>query len=102
MRDSRTVISHLASDGRRHDQGLTMSNILEECKKLMSRPWEVKCIHIFREQIGLADGMAKAALQQGRGLRVFDRPPVSIQTMLVEDMMGIPSSRWIGNKDHTS
>lgn len=44
--------------------------------------------HIFREQNGVADGLAKIALRKSCDWIEFNGPPVEVQSLFEEDFSG--------------
>ena len=68
-----------------------MKAILE----LLSRDWEVRLSHVFREANGVADFMA--SLAKGLSIRChkFQSPPVGISGILYCDRIGIGQNRLV-------
>lgn len=70
-----------------------MDNIINECKKLINRDWDIKIVHVFRETNVVANWMSKKALDRTRGLCVFDHLTREMLEWLEQDLRG-PSIVW--------
>lgn len=70
---SEMVVRWLRSDGVPR---LSLANLIERCKRLLSRQWEVKIMHAFRECNRVADVLATEALGFQRGLHMVKVIPV--------------------------
>lgn len=64
------------------------SNLIHKCRGLMSRNWEVKVVHAFREQNVVADGLAKYARLCNRGLAILDTSPSVMEQCIWSDSVG--------------
>lgn len=69
--------------------------IIDRCKELMRRDWEVRITHVFREQNYVADLMAHKAWKHDRELYVFRQAPSDVKDSLEQDLMKTPAARSI-------
>ncbi|XVF74116.1 hypothetical protein PTKIN_Ptkin13bG0034400 [Pterospermum kingtungense] len=74
---------------------VSMVNLLSACRYELSRQWEVKIGHVYREQNCVADHLALMALHQLRGAHWLDRPPPEIDHFLQKDREGFGSTRRV-------
>ena len=72
-----------------------MANLFARCFHLMGRNWEVRVVHIYREQNCATDFLASVAIQHGKGLVIYDAPPLNIQFIIFEDRRGVSWVRRI-------
>nr|GMC46818.1 ribonuclease H [Ipomoea batatas]GMD31167.1 ribonuclease H [Ipomoea batatas] len=86
--DSRETVKRL--NGEQMTRGL-LNNIIETCKRWMTKDWEVTIKHVYWEQNHIADNLAKLACQREDRLSCLREPPAVILRNLEEDTMGIPS-----------
>lgn len=69
-------------------------------KKIIPMIGDIKSSHIFKEQNKVTGAMAKMTLNHERGVRVFDHPLALIQSLLIEDMMGVRVNRRLIQENH--
>ena len=72
-----------------------MANLLARCFHLIGRNWEVRVVHIYREQNRAVDFLASAVIQHGKGLVIYVVPPLDIQSIISEDRKGVSWARRI-------
>lgn len=68
-------------------------NIIDSCKSLMKRSWEVRVYHVPREHNRVADALAKMATQNDWGFCYLQEPPRNITRLLREDELGLLRAR---------
>lgn len=90
--DSETVVNWIKGKKRVISQAL---NLIEKCKGLLSREWEVELRHIYREQNTAANHLASEATKNNKGLQFFDTPPDGVRALLNHDMLGAGIARSI-------
>ncbi|KAJ1388116.1 Ribonuclease H domain [Sesbania bispinosa] len=56
--------------------------LLEQLKYLLSRPWEIRVSHVFREANMIADYLAHFNSRSSEGVAVLDQPPSQILDLL--------------------
>nr|GMD75844.1 nucleic acid binding protein, putative [Ipomoea batatas] len=64
-----------------------VANIISECKWWIRKDWDVRVVHVYREQNIVADWLAKKALECLRGLRMMSQPEIEILGLLKDDLM---------------
>lgn len=69
--------------------------VMEKCKVVIRRDWEVMVIHIYREGNTVADGVANWVLEQRIGYHLLTVPPDSISALLLAVMQGITYPCWV-------
>lgn len=77
--------------GREGYQGQAQ-NLVELCRNLLDREWEVKMSHIPREQNKVADALTKLRRYQNEDFMWFDEPPREIEKLLRVDELGLLGS----------
>lgn len=91
--DSSFIINILNRSHAESYQCTKVTNVLDNCRRIIGNFSEVKFVHVFREQNKVADALARKAKSSGKGMRAFDRPPDWILPLLIDDMMDVPSVR---------
>lgn len=100
MSDPRRIIDCLLQGASNDNQQPKVSNILDECKRMIERNWTIRLQHIYRKQNMVADAIAKKATSHTRGMCLFDNPPSSIMQKIINDMMGVPRARRTNSNEH--
>lgn len=67
----------------------TARNLVELCRNLKKRRWDVKINYIPREQNRVADAFAKRGQNQHEDYRWVDDPPLDIMPLLRQDEIGL-------------
>ncbi|CAA7018347.1 unnamed protein product [Microthlaspi erraticum] len=65
-----------------------LSFLVRLCHGFLSKDWEVRVTHVYREANRLADGLANYAFSLPFGLHSFDVVPPDLLSVLVEDERG--------------
>ncbi|KAF2324537.1 hypothetical protein GH714_015105 [Hevea brasiliensis] len=65
-------------------------------RALLSRAWEVKLDHCYREANQVADGLANMAVDSNLNKHVLLDPPREIRHLLASDFHGIAWPRMVG------
>ncbi|XVF40762.1 hypothetical protein PTKIN_Ptkin01aG0141200 [Pterospermum kingtungense] len=74
---------------------LTLRNLLQLCMSFLRKDWEVKILHVYREQNRVADLLAKLSTSSDRGMEVLVQPPLGVIQALVDDQMTRTWSRRV-------
>ncbi|CAA7042099.1 unnamed protein product [Microthlaspi erraticum] len=72
-----------------------LSFLVHLCHGFISKDWEVRFLHVYREANHLADGLATYAFSLPSGLHVFDLVPPDLATVLRDDVCGVAQSRQV-------
>ncbi|CAA7036128.1 unnamed protein product [Microthlaspi erraticum] len=72
-----------------------LSFLVQLCHGFLSKDWEVRVTHVYREANRLADGLANYAFSLALGLHYFDCVPPDVLTVLREDECGVSQVRRI-------
>ncbi|CAN1275616.1 Putative ribonuclease H protein At1g65750 [Linum perenne] len=90
--DSSTAVSTLLSTV---DQTHQHFLLLLEYQDLLSRPWQVRITHVFREANQAADYMANRGHSFDFGTFFFDSPDPSLCNWLRYDQFGVALPRFV-------
>lgn len=71
--------------------------LLSSCHQLIAHPCTVEVCHIYREVNYVADGLALVGLAMPLGYQMLGAPPPEISTLLVRDILGSISKRFVMN-----
>lgn len=93
--DSKKVVEWVTREDNRKKIRDPIKNIIDKCKDMMKRDWEVRIYCVYREQNRTADCLARQALNHKRGLRVYDQAPSDMKVYLQQDMKGAPIARRV-------
>ncbi|KAJ8767159.1 hypothetical protein K2173_013556 [Erythroxylum novogranatense] len=91
--DNMSVIQWLNN----HNQESTDNALICSIRELMSRCWQVKLHHVFREGNATADAMAQIRPEVSLGMVVFQQPPEVIVPTLNDNRMGVSRTRHINS-----
>ncbi|CAA7027590.1 unnamed protein product [Microthlaspi erraticum] len=72
-----------------------LSFLVRLCHGFLSKDWEVRVTHVYREANHLADGLANYAFTLPLGLHTFDFVPPDLLSVLRDDECGVSRSRFI-------
>ncbi|CAA7054658.1 unnamed protein product [Microthlaspi erraticum] len=72
-----------------------LSFLVHLCHDFLSKDWEVRIAHVYREANRLADGLANYAFSLPFGFHSFDLVPPSLLDVLCEDECGHLISRQV-------
>ena len=68
------------------------ATVIQSVRDLIYRPWTVKIMHVFGEGNKAADALAALGHPQHLGVIFYSSPPLSIGTILREDLVGVAMS----------
>lgn len=77
--DSMVVIQLLAKEV---DWSNLNTGLINHCRELLCRNWEVQIQHVFREGNAVADGLANKGLDLNLGAHYFDALPLGISALV--------------------
>lgn len=80
--DSKVTIDRLHNHNGLHGN---ISNLIHRCLAVLCDFEEFRINHVYREQNGVADLLAKRALNQPPGVFLFDEAPCDLRKKLYED-----------------
>lgn len=72
-------------------------NLIQNCREMLKRDWEVSTNHIFREQNKVTDVLAKSAASNDRLVRIFKIPLEFLELIIERDKLGCMSGRLLKN-----
>ncbi|KAK7267371.1 hypothetical protein RIF29_20042 [Crotalaria pallida] len=90
--DSQSVASILQGAHLGNTSGYS---IVTQIRKLLHLPWQVSVQHIYREANKCADAMANIGCNSDWGISFFDNPPPQVASLMLFDVMGGSSPRFI-------
>ena len=90
--DSRLVVDKITN---RMPTDTAYEPIILAIQQLLSKDWEVKIQHIYREANACADWLSKVAYQMPLGLHLLDHCPLALFHLLVADTVGVSWPRSI-------
>lgn len=70
-----------------------LSFLVRLCHGYISKDWSIRVSHVFREANCLADGLANHAFSLPLGFHLFDLVPLSLESVLWEDEIGLTRFR---------
>lgn len=76
-------------------------NILEACEKELRNFEAWRVVSIVRETNQVADVIAKLAKNVPAGLHVLAEPPVEVEGLIENDLVGVPLWRYTTMHTHT-
>lgn len=64
---------------------LSLANMFEQCQVLVSRKWEARVVHIYKECNRVANCLESKGLKLARGLHGLEAPPPYVTRVLLYD-----------------
>ncbi|XP_019157572.1 PREDICTED: uncharacterized protein LOC109154167 [Ipomoea nil] len=71
-----------------------MLNYVDKCKRLLTKQWDVRLLHVLREKNMAADAMTKEARAYMGTFGDIQIPPTSVVHRIEEDCIGRTWQRW--------
>ena len=69
--------------------------VVQRVRNLLQRSWVVEVKHAFKETNHSADALASLGHLHSLGVIFYEIPPVSLGSMLREDLAGVAISRFV-------
>ncbi|KAL4391339.1 hypothetical protein AHAS_Ahas03G0235200 [Arachis hypogaea] len=84
--DSKAVIDSIV---RRNGKSSHLNSFIRNIKLWLSKDWQVRIRHVFREGNKATDWLAREGLEQEMGYYFIDLPQTSLRMILDDDCRGV-------------